>query len=141
MTSSSIVIFPSWFRSSLAAEVPKKPCSSGSRIMLPFLSCCFTRLVAQLCKFAFVVVLEVEVDVAGAGVVEVAGREEPLVVPELVDGEPLLAERSSPRFSPRRSSSPRERLLRQSPRPRSPNRPRERSRLSSRPLLSDPGLP
>src|SRR5258708_7540695 len=133
MTSSSIVILPSWFRSSPAAEVPKKPCSSGSRIMLPFLSCCFTRLVAQPCQFTFVVVVDVEVDVlvVGAGLLELVDREELLVLPELVDGEPLLAERSSPRFSPRRSSSPRERLLRQSPRPRSPNRPRERSRLSS----------
>src|SRR3954465_12067341 len=104
--------------------------------MLPFLSCCFTRLGAQLCKFTFVAVLDVEVVVlvVGAGlleVVELVGREELLVLPELVEGELLLADRSSPRFSARRSSSPRERLLRQSPRPRSPNRPRERSRFSS----------
>jgi hypothetical protein len=85
--------------------------------------------------------VELDVLVVGAGLLELVDREEVLVLPELVEGEPLLAERSSPRFSPRRSSSPRERLLRQSPRPRSPNRPRERSRLSSRPLLSDPGLP
>src|SRR3954452_15170456 len=98
--------------------------------MLPFLSCCFTRLVAQLCKFTFGVVLDVEVDVlvVGAGlleVVELVDREELLVLAELDEGALLPADRSSPRFSARRSSSPRERLLRQSPRPRSPNRPRD----------------
>src|SRR4051794_32768683 len=103
MTSSSLVFFPSWFRPSLAAGLPKKPCSSGSRIMLPFLSCCFTRLVAQLCKFTFGVVLDVEVDVlvVGAGlleVVELVDREELLVLAELDEGALLPADRSSPRF-------------------------------------------
>ena len=59
------------------------------------------------------------------GVLELVDREELLVLLELVDEEPLLVDCSSPRLSsPRCSSSLRERLLRQSREPRSPNRPR-----------------
>jgi hypothetical protein len=146
ITISSIVILPSWFKSSAAAELPRKPCSSGSRIMLPFLSCCFTRLVAQACRLIFgeplddAVVEELEL-VLGVELLDVDGRDE---LPELLEFEPdddellpPLLERSSLRRSSLRRSSPRERLLRQSERPRSPYRPRSRSRRSSRLPLSE----
>jgi len=66
--------------------------------------------------------VDVEVLVLGAGVLEFDDREELLVLPEPLDVEPLLDDRSSLRRSSLRcSSSLRERLLlRQSPRPRSP---------------------
>ena len=102
--------------------------------MLPFLSCCLTRLVAQACRFMFGELLDDGVDELepelGVELLDVEEREELLVLLELeLDDEVLLLlplplllllERSSLR----RSSLPRERLLRQSPRPRSPNRPR-----------------
>lgn len=96
--------------------------------MLPFLSCCFTRLVAQACRFgealddAVVDELELGVDELGRD-----GRDELPELLELAFEEEvpllLLVDRSSLwRSSLRRSSLLRERLLRQSPRPRSPYR-------------------
>ena len=108
--------------------------------MSPFLSFFTTRAVAHFFRSKFGVAAEVDVEVLvlGAGVLELEDREELLVLPELVDEDPLLDDRSSLRFSSlRRPSSPRERLLRQSREPRSPYRPRSRSRLP----LSDRELP
>jgi hypothetical protein len=67
------------------------------------------------------------------GVLELVDREELFELLEPDDEEPLLDDRSSlrrsspRRSSPRCSSSLRDRLLRQSPRLRSPKRPRSRS--------------
>ena len=108
--------------------------------MSPFLSFFATRAVAHFLRSKFGDAAEDEVDVLvlGAGVLELEDREELLVLPELVDEEPLLDDRSSLRFSSLRcSSSLRERLLRQSREPRSPYRLRSRSRLP----LSDRELP
>jgi hypothetical protein len=108
-------------------------------------------LVAQACRLAGGVdddddVLDVEllpVELLGVELLDVVDREELLGLPELVDGVELL-DRSSLRFSSlRRPSSPRDRLLLQSPRLRSPERPRlrSRSRRSSELPLSDRELP
>ena len=112
--------------------------------MSPFLSFLATRSVAHFFRLRFGAAEDVEADVLvlGAELLEIVDREEPLVLLELVEEEPPLDERSSLRLSsPRRSSSPRERELRQSLRPRSPKRLRERSRSLSRPSESDRELP
>ncbi len=109
---------------------------------MPFLSFFATRAVAHFFRSRLVAALDdgADVLVLGAGLLERADPAEPLVLAELVDVVSLLGGRSSPRFSSlRRSSSPRERLLRQSPRLRSPKRLRERS--PSRLPLSDRELP
>jgi hypothetical protein len=91
--------------------------------MLPFLSCSLTSFVAQACRVAGGVDDDelLVVELAGVEVLDVVDREELLELLEFVDGVELLPDRSSLRFSsPRRPSSPRGRLLRQSLRPRSP---------------------
>lgn len=98
---------------------------------MPFLSCSLTSFVAQACRVAGGVDDDVELVVLALLGVELLGVE----ALEFVDGLELLPDRSSLRFSSaRRPSSPRGRLLRQSPRL---PRPRERSRLSSELPLSD----
>src|SRR5689334_18056720 len=121
--------------------------------MLPFLSCCFTRLVAQARRFMFGDLPDAD-DVAdelepelGAEPLDVEEREKLLPVLELEfdDDEVLLLLPLLDRSSLRRSSLPREGLLRQSRRARSPERPRKpspepprsRSRRSSRLPLSE----
>ena len=100
--------------------------------MSPFLSFLATTAVAHFFRSRFVDELDdgVDVLVLGAGVLEPVEREALLVLLKPDDEEPLLDDRSSPRFSsPRCSSSLCELLLFKSRRPR------------SRPPLSERELP